>query len=320
MEDVLHDVGHGLGGIADVFIKGVWSHRSLEAEFSLRMKIQSPRFGLFRRPGVELAPLVSAGFENVRFDRFPSLIVFQIVTEKGQFDFLPVKFGGFGTEVSVAQLIPVLFPPIAVGPWTHHKEIGSPGVQPLRGPMDFEGSKQIFRIIPAADRHHGAADVFEMGADIAGLPKGIVGGMGEKLSPFRGAAAQEFGVGFSQRAHAQEEVITISGVEVEGLQRLMQWILGALGELIEKIEILREKERAIVVEIIAHEPIGNRCLGGRRLQRRMGIDHAHGGVKSRIPPARRCPITKEKELPTAHLQRRPGVRPWETSNTRPSRG
>ena len=121
-----------------------------------------------------------------------------------------------------------------------------------------------------------------MGADIAGLPKGIVGRMGQKLSPFRGAAAQEFGVGFSQRAHAQEEVITISGVEVEGLQRLMQWIPGALGELIEKIEILREKERAIVVKIIAHEPIGNRCLGGRRLQRRMGIDHAHGGVKSRI--------------------------------------
>ena len=49
---------------------------------------------------------------------------------------------------------------------------------------------------------------------------------------------------------------------------------------------MREIERAVVMEIVPHEPIRNRRLRRHGLQRRMRIDHAGRRIKSRIgdPP------------------------------------
>ena len=62
----------------------------------------------------------------------------------------------------------------------------------------------------------------------------------------------------------------------------MQRVVGALREVIEEAEILREEECAIVMQIVAHKPIRNRRLRGCSFQRRMRIDHSHGGVEAWI--------------------------------------
>src|SRR5207237_7192743 len=98
---------------------------------------------------------------------------------------------------------------------------------------------------------------FEMWPNVSRLPKAVVSGMGQKLIPLRGAAFQKERIRIGQRPHAEEEVIAIGRFEVEVLQLLVQRIFGLLREPVKESEVLRQKKRAIVVDVITHEPVGD---------------------------------------------------------------
>ena len=65
----------------------------------------------------------------------------------------------------------------------------------------------------------------------------------------------------------------------------MERVFGALGEVVEEAEVLREEERAVVMEVVAHEPVRNGCLWRCGLERGMRIDHAHRRVEAGIGDA-----------------------------------
>src|SRR5262245_50991967 len=94
-----------------------------------------------------------------------------------------------------------------------------------------------------------------MRTNVAGLPEGIVGGVLQEFRPLGRAPFQQQRIGIGERSHAKEEVITIRSFEIKALRLLVQWIVGALREGMEEPEVLREKKRSIVMQVIAHEPV-----------------------------------------------------------------
>src|SRR3954463_16818228 len=105
-----------------------------------------------------------------------------------------------------------------------------------------------------------------MRTNIAGLPEFIVRRMRKEFMPFRSVFEEGNGVG--ERAHAEKKIVTVRRFEIVPLGVFMEGIIGALGEHVEEAEILGKKKRAIVMDVIAHEPIGNRRLRRSSFERR----------------------------------------------------
>src|SRR5688572_13402100 len=100
-----------------------------------------------------------------------------------------------------------------------------------------------------------------MWANVAGLPVGVVGGMSEEFVPFGRAAFEEELFRIGERPHAEKKLVAVGRSEVEGLGRFMQRVFEFLSEGVKEREILGEEKCAVVVEIVAHEPIRDWRLG-----------------------------------------------------------
>ena len=231
-----------------------------------------------------------AGLEDVRLGRRVVRVALEEATEERQFDLLAIELRGLRAEIDVAQLVAIATAPAAVRPRAHHEHVGDAGVHPLGRAICLQRAEQIFRVVPAADGHDGAVDVLEMRADVAGLPVGVVGGVRQELDPFGRTSLEQHLVGIRQRPHAQEEVVAVGRLEVEGLQLLVQRIVRTLREGVEEAEVLRQEECAVVMDVVAHEPVRDRCLRRRGLERRMGIDHPHRGVEAGIGDAEHADV------------------------------
>src|ERR1035441_9101492 len=86
---------------------------------------------------------------------------------------------------------------------------------------------------------------------IARLPKGVIVGMLQELSPLRRAPLEQDLVRVGQRAHAEEELVSIRGLVIERFGVLVQGIFKLLGEAIEEPEILGEEQRPVVMKVVA---------------------------------------------------------------------
>ena len=92
---------------------------------------------------------------------------------------------------------------------------------------------------------------------------------------------------------AEEEAVAVrdrwprGGAVAGALHRLRP----RMAEAAEEAERVRQVERAVVMEVVADEPVGDRRLRRGGLQRGMRVDDAGGGVEAGIrdaPHARRC--------------------------------
>ncbi len=113
---VVHE-GHGLGGIADVFVEGLsvrcgW----VEGKFAVGMKEQSFGLGVLGRPRGVLAPHVCAGFEDIGFGKLGVAGAFQVVLKKWEQNIFAIVLAGVGGELNATQVRAVVAGPSAVNP------------------------------------------------------------------------------------------------------------------------------------------------------------------------------------------------------------
>ena len=226
--------------------------------------------------------MIGPGLEHQRFGHGVIRVGLQEAAEERQLDLLAIKFTGPGVEIDVAQLVPVTASPIPMRPGSDDEQVRDPGILPFGPPIRLQRAEEVLGVVPAADGHHRATDILEMRPNVAGLPKRVVGRMRQKLSPLRHASFQQELIRVGQRPHAQEKIVAVRRLEVEGLGVFMQRVFGPLREVMEEPEVLRQEKRAVVIEVVPHEPIRDRRLGRRGFQRRMRIDHAHRRVEARI--------------------------------------
>src|SRR5262249_32309091 len=129
------------------------------------------RRDILRWPRIETTPLSGAGFEDVSFRRSVFGVVFEEAAEKGQLDFLAVKLRGLRAEVDIAQFVAHFSSPIAVRPLADDEHVGYAGILAFGPAIGFERAEEVFSVIPTADGHDGAVNVFEVRADVASLPE-----------------------------------------------------------------------------------------------------------------------------------------------------
>ena len=101
-----------------------------------------------------------------------------MVAEKTTFDF-PLEMGGDTIpEINMVVGGFSLFTcPSAMGPGTHHNGVFRLWIPGLDALVDIQGAVQIFCIKPAAHRHNGVVDSFQVRQDIAFLPEFVVVGV-----------------------------------------------------------------------------------------------------------------------------------------------
>jgi hypothetical protein len=84
-----------------------------------------------------------------------------------------------------------------------------------------------------------------------------------------------------ERADVEEELVAVRvPCTKPGFQAGLRAGRGCPNEAIE-VEGVRQEEGAVVVEVV-EEPVGDRRLRADRAQRRMGVDHARGGVEAGV--------------------------------------
>ena len=279
----LHRERHRFGGVADVFVEGVGAiARRVECQRATHAEIKRALRGLLWRPGVEAAPLVRSRLENLRLGRGVVRVALQEMAEERQFDLLAVELRRLRVKVDVTQLVAFFAAPIAVRPRAHHQHVGDSGVLPFSPAIGLQRAEQILPVEPAADGHNGAADILQVRPDVPGLPVRVVSRVGEELIPDGRPAFEVNRIRVRKRPHPQVEVVAVGRPEVETLQLFVQGVINLLGEPVEEVEVLRQEEGAVVVDVIAHEPVRDRRLRRRRFQGGVRVDHAHRGVETGI--------------------------------------
>jgi hypothetical protein len=149
---------------------------------------------------------------------------------------------------------------------------------------------------------------FQVLPDRARLPEIVVGGVVDIHVPQGCLVLEILLVGVGERAHAQIEIVAIRRAEVERAaagggagspSRLRNPMIEA--------EAVRQHERAVVIDIVAHVVIGDGRLRRDRHQRRMRVDHAGGGVEipaAKCPTSRPCRYCRERSSPASRWCRR----------------
>ena len=141
-----------------------------------------------------------------------------------------------------------------MGPGADHEHICDARLLALGPEIGFQRSEEIFGIKPSADGHDRATNILKVRSNVASLPESIVSRMSKELGPFGRATLQQKLVRVRQRPHPEEKIISIGRFVIEWFGFLVQWVLSSLGEGIKEAEILRQKESAIVVQVVANEP------------------------------------------------------------------
>ena len=281
-------------GVAGELVEGVLSlvlvGGRLEGGLAVLQEVE--RTGLGRRgPGVVALPVVGPGLEHPGGGgRVPVAGALEVVLEEGQLDLLAEELGRLGVEPDGAQgvarpVVPAAMPPAAVDPGAHDEQVLGVGRGFVDGLIGFQGAVEVLGIVPTADGHHGGADVLEVSPEGAGLPEFVVVRVGHLLLPEGVLPLEISGVGVGQGPELQEEVVGVGRAVVE-VGRRFRGRLGAFeAEHGVEVERLVQEERAVVVDIVAEEPVDQGRLGRDRLERRVGVDQAGGGVEARIRDA-----------------------------------
>src|SRR5215831_13625672 len=104
--------------------------------------------------------------------------------------------------------------------------------------------------------------------------------MSHYLVPMRDLAFQVFLVRVRQRTELEEEFVAVGRFMVEAqIAELLRRLRSRFAEVGDEVEAMRQLERAVVMPVIADEPIADRRLRRTGFQRRMGIDHAGRGIE-----------------------------------------
>ena len=269
---VLQRVGAGIAGlefqgvrnrlarVADVLVRRVAPVGRLETQAAGGVQIKGFRNRFPRRPGIEVSPAVGTRLVHRGLGRRGVGISLQITPEERKLELLPKILGGLRVERHHSEMISSAAPPLPVRPRSHDQQVRRPRIQFLHPRVRLQRPKQILRIIPSTHRHHRAVHVLEMRPDVPRLPPGVVGGMLKKLVPDGCGTLEILAVRVGQRAHAQEELVTVLGAVEKVLHLLVQRIPQLLIHPVEEAKVLSEEEGAVVMDVVAHEPVRNRRL------------------------------------------------------------
>ncbi len=278
------DVRDRLGRVADVLVEGLAAGRRGPGEPAARREVERLCGGLRRRPGVHLPPLVPPGLEHVGFGQPGVRRVLQVVLEERELDLLLEEAAGLRAEPHVAEVLAVARPP-AVGPRPHDEGVRRAGAVALDVLVGLERAEEVLGVEPAADGQDGGLDALEVRPEVARLPEGVVRLVRHHLVPEGDRVLQVERVRVRERHELLVELVPVLGAEVEPRTRLRRRGRARLPEAREEAEGVRQVEGAVVMEVVADEPVGDGRLGRHGLERGVGVDHAGGGVEARVRDA-----------------------------------
>src|SRR6266852_2861361 len=140
-------------------------------------------------------------------------------------------------------------------PRSHHQQVGEPGILTLCPTIDFERAEQVFSIVPSSDSHYRAVNILQVRADVACLPKCVIGLVLQELVPLGNAPLEKQLIRVRQRSDAEEEIVTVWCFEVERSGALMEGVFEPLSEIVKKTKVLGEEKSAVVMNVITDKPI-----------------------------------------------------------------
>ena len=135
--------------------------------------------------------------------------------EEGKLDLLPIEFRRVRIERNVAKRRSVTAGPAAMTPRSHHQHVRCAGIVGLDGFVRLQRPEQVFRVEPAADRHHRRFDVLQMRTNVARLPELVVRAVLHRVFPEGNVALEVLLVNFRQRLDALEELIAVGSAVIE---------------------------------------------------------------------------------------------------------
>src|SRR5262245_24667456 len=94
-------------------------------------------------------------------------------------------------------------------------------------------------------------------ANITLLPESIVRAMLHRFVPEGDITLEIFRVGVGEGTHLQEELVTIGCSVFEFVCEILGWIRTRPAERGHEVEDVRQEQSAIVMPIVADEPIGH---------------------------------------------------------------
>ena len=176
-------IGHWFVGVGDVLLEAFCYFRQAEAQAAIGLEVEPLGTGIFRRPSLEVTPLVAASHENCGFGYICLAFTFQVVIKEFSLKLL-VVFGGIEAPMHISEALAIASGPLAVVPGAHHQAVCGSGWILLFDSFEYQQRPEaIFGIEPAADRQYGRAYPFQVRAWVACLPEFIVVGMSHQLIP-----------------------------------------------------------------------------------------------------------------------------------------
>ncbi len=203
--------------------------------------------------------------------------------EEGEEHLVLEPGGSIRPELHGPEMVPLAALPAPVEPGAHDQAAVGAGALAAQGLEHLQGAEEVLRIEPAAHGEHGGLHILDVGAQVAGLPEGVVVGVVQHLVPEghilcvlpRGAGG----------AQAKEPLVAVRGAVVEGGGPGLGGRGPGLAESHHEVEGVGQPEGAVAVEVVALEPVHDGRLGRDGLQGRVARQHARGGVEGRVADA-----------------------------------
>ncbi len=256
-----------------------------EAELAVGFEVKDGGGGLGGRPCVVTPPLVGSGFKDVGGGKLRVRRALEVVLEEGKLDFLAIKEALLAAEPDVAEMVSVGARPATVIPRPHDELYVAIWTLRAGRLVGVQGSPEILGIEPASDGEHGGLDVAQELRSGASLPIGIVVGVLGEFIPPGNFVVVVTGIDIRKRLKVEEEAVSIGRVSREVVGPLGGGLGSRLAEDVHEVEHVRQKERAVVMEVVADEPVGDGRLRRDSLERGMRVNGSHGGVEARIGDA-----------------------------------
>ena len=184
------------------------------------------------------------------------------------------------SEVSHAQPISVRTRPATMEPGTHHQHVVDSGVLLLDVLISIQRAEEIFVVVPTTDSHDRRMNVLQIRKDVSLFPKLIVVRVLHHLVPELDARAELLLINVARVLHPAHVEIKLVAI----LRAVGEWLdvvvvrsrrRPRLSKSGKERKVLREKQRAVVMIVIAVKPIRYGSLRRDRFDRRMTIDAGH---------------------------------------------
>ena len=114
------------------------------------------------------------------------------------------------------------------------------------------------------------------------LPELVESAVLHDLVPERDVVLEIAHVDVGERPQLEEKRVAVGRAGIEALRAFLGRLGTRVPERREEVEGVRELKGAVVVPVVAGEPVGDRRLGRRGLEGGVGVDHAGGRVKPGI--------------------------------------